>query len=91
MQRFMIYDLVLELLKIPSQSVELLKSIGISQQDKVDAHHKDEKIKLNYLNCYMTNEDHEPFLLTLMVNDHFLHNCMLDSGAWTNVMTKKVM
>jgi hypothetical protein len=32
-----------------------------------------------------------PFLISLMVNDLWLHNCMLDSGAPTNVMTLQVM
>jgi len=39
----------------------------------------------------MTNEDHQPFFLTLDINDRLLHNCMLDFGASTNVMTKEVM
>jgi len=39
----------------------------------------------------MTNEDHQPFFLTLDINDRLLHNCMLDFGASTNVMTNKVM
>lgn len=50
-----------------------------------------EEIKIKDLNCYMTKEDNQPFFLTLEVNDCLLHNCMLDSGASTNVMTKKVM
>ena len=29
--------------------------------------------------------------LSLLMNDYLLHNCMLDSGASSNVMTKKVM
>jgi len=61
------------------------------QQSNGDNSPKDEEIKLKYLNCYMTNEDHQPFFLTLDINDCFLHNCMLDSGASTNVMTKKVI
>ena len=28
---------------------------------------------------------------SLLMNDYLLHNCMLDSGASSNVMTKKVM
>lgn len=39
----------------------------------------------------MGNEDHLPFYVSLIVNDRLLHNCMLDSGASSNVMTKKVM
>jgi hypothetical protein len=37
------------------------------------------------------NEKNLPFYLSLLVNDKVLHNCMLDSGAISNVMTKKVM
>jgi hypothetical protein len=37
------------------------------------------------------NEKNQPFFLSLLVNNHILHNCMLDSGASSNVMTKKVM
>jgi hypothetical protein len=33
----------------------------------------------------------QPFFISLMVNDLLLHNCMLDSGASSNVMTRKVM
>jgi ribonuclease HI len=32
-----------------------------------------------------------PFYLSLFVNDKVLHNCMIDSGASSNVITKKVM
>jgi hypothetical protein len=32
-----------------------------------------------------------PFYLSLLVNDKVLHNCMLDSRASSNVITKKVM
>jgi hypothetical protein len=37
------------------------------------------------------NEEHAPFFISLVVNDLLLHNCMLDSGASTNVMSLKVM
>jgi hypothetical protein len=37
------------------------------------------------------NEKKKPFFISLLVNDFILHNCMLDSGATSNVMTKKVM
>jgi ribonuclease HI len=37
------------------------------------------------------NEKNFPFYLSLLVNDKVLHNCMLDSGASSNVITKKVM
>ena len=43
------------------------------------------------MNCYVGNKDHLPFYVSLIVNDRLLHDCMLDSGASSNVMTKKVM
>ena len=36
-------------------------------------------------------EDHPPFYVSLLVDDLLLHNCMLDSGASSNVITRKVM
>jgi hypothetical protein len=38
-----------------------------------------------------SKEEHAPFFISLVVNDLLLHNCMLDSGASTNVMSLKVM
>ena len=36
-------------------------------------------------------EDHPPFYVFPLVDKILLHNCMLDSGASSNVMTRKVM
>ena len=36
-------------------------------------------------------EDHPPFYVSLMMGDLLLHNCMLDSGSSSSIMTKKVM
>ena len=36
-------------------------------------------------------EDHPPFYVSLLVDKLLLHNCMLDLGASSNVMTRKVM
>ena len=36
-------------------------------------------------------EEHPPFYVSLLVDKLLLHNCMLDSGASSNVMTRKVM
>ena len=38
-----------------------------------------------------TKEDHPPFVVSMMVNELCLHNCMYDSGASSNVITQKVM
>ena len=37
------------------------------------------------------NEENAPFFITLMMNGHLLHNCMLDSRSSSSVMTKRVM
>jgi hypothetical protein len=37
------------------------------------------------------NPKNQPFFISLIVEDLFLHNCMLDSRASTNVMSLKVM
>ena len=36
-------------------------------------------------------EDHPPFYVSLLVDNLLLHNCMLDSGTSSNVMTREVM
>ena len=36
-------------------------------------------------------EDHPPFYVSLLVDKLLLHNCMLDSGASSNVMIRKLM
>lgn len=83
---------VTELLKIPSQRAKLLSAIEVTQrEEKPNNEPKDEEIVLKSMNCYVGNEDHLPFYVSLIVNDRLLHNCMLDSGASSNVMTKKVM
>jgi len=37
------------------------------------------------------NGSHSPLFISLVVNDLLLHNCMLHSGAFANVMSLKVM
>ena len=39
----------------------------------------------------LTKEDNPPFFVSMLVNGLYLHNCMYDSGASSNVITKKVM
>ena len=36
-------------------------------------------------------EDHPPLYISLLMNDLLLHNCMLDSGSSTNIMTMRVI
>ena len=83
---------VTELLKVPSQRANLLSAIEVTQrEEKPNDEPQDEEIVLKSMNCYVGNEGHLPFYVSLIVNDHLLHNCMLDSGASSNVMTKRVM
>jgi hypothetical protein len=43
------------------------------------------------MDYHRNNGGHAPFFITLVVNNLLLHNCMLDYGASTNVMSLKVM
>jgi hypothetical protein len=84
---------VSEIMKIPSQREKLLRAIENPSQNNVDipptvAYH-DAPVILQ--NMDRGNEKNRPFYLSLLMNDFILHNCMLDSGASSNVMTKKVM
>jgi hypothetical protein len=84
---------VSEIMKIPSQREKLLKAINeppksVIQKQPVVAY-QDAPVILQ--NWDRTNEKNLPFYLSLLVNDKVLHNCMLDSGAISNVMTKKGM
>jgi ribonuclease HI len=84
---------VSEIMKIPSQREKLLKAMNepaksiIQKQPAVT--YQDAPVILQ--NWDRTNEKNLPFYLSLLVSDKVLHNCMLDSGASSNVMTKKVM
>jgi hypothetical protein len=84
---------VSELMKILSQRERLLKAIEDPPQSFVDKQptmdYQDALIILQ--NWDRGNENNLLFYLSLLVNDKVLHNCMLDSGASSNVMTKKVM
>jgi hypothetical protein len=82
-----------EIIKIPSQREKLLKAMEEPSQSSVDrppaVAYQDAPVILQ--NWDRGNEKNQPFFLSLLVNNHLLHNCMLDSGASSNVMTKKVM
>jgi hypothetical protein len=85
--------LVSEIMKIPSQREKLLKAIEVPPKNIVDRQpivaYQDAPVILQ--NWDRGNEKNQPFYLSLLVNSKVLHNCMLDSGASSNVMTKKVM
>jgi hypothetical protein len=77
----------LELLKIPAQKENLEKFLGFEEVTEVA---KDDPIVLQTMNQgRMVVNVLFPSLL--LVNDMLLHNCMIDSGASTNVMPLKVM
>jgi hypothetical protein len=84
---------VSEIMKIPSQREKLLKAIDCPSQKSIDIPptrtYQDAPVILQ--NMDRGNQKNRPFFLSLLVNDFILHNCMLDSGATSNVMTKKVM
>jgi hypothetical protein len=84
---------VSEIMKIPSQREKLLRAIESPSQKKVDippaTTYQDAPIILQ--NMDRGKENNRTLFLSLLVNDSILHNCMLDSGATSNVMTKKVM
>jgi ribonuclease HI len=84
---------VSEIMKIPSQREKLLKAMheppkNVIQKQPTIAY-QDAPVILQNLD--RANQKNLPFYLSLLVNDKVLHNCMLDSGASSNVMTKKVM
>jgi hypothetical protein len=84
---------VSKIMKIPSQREKLLRAIDCPSQKSVDIPptrtYQDAPVILQ--NMDRGNEKNRPFFLSLLVNDFILHNCMLDSGATSNVMTKRVM
>jgi len=75
--------LLKEIAKLPKQQQQLKNSPGIQEEELLE--------KLQNIHIPDQNLGHEPFLLTLAINDLFLHNCMLDLGASTNIMPLTVM
>jgi hypothetical protein len=63
-----------EITKIPSMrnKVEIFL--------RVQGEPKDPPILLQANHLRQTNEEYPPFFISLVVNDMYLHNCMLDSG-----------
>jgi hypothetical protein len=76
---------MVEMCKIPSVRKEVLKTLKI--QDEVG----DPLVILNTMYHGNQREDNPPFYLSLGINGLHLNNCMLDSGASTNMMPLKVM
>ena len=94
-------------LKIPGQKEKLFKAIEDSQNKTHDvvkedplpsnnAIFEDEPIKPKDIHVVLNSvdpkrEDHPPFYVSLLFDNLLLHNCMLDSCASSNVITRKVM
>jgi hypothetical protein len=72
------------MLEIPS----LEETRGFSNDQEM---FEDPSILLQANHFEQTKEEHAPFFISLAINDLWLHNCMLDSGASINMMTLKVM
>jgi hypothetical protein len=88
-----------ELIKIPSQKDILLKAIEGPKErilgkykekpfEKSKEYNEDVLVILHSMDW--TKEDHPPFFVSLMIND-LMHNCVYDSGASSNIITKNVM
>ena len=94
-------------LKIPGQKEKLLKALEdskseahkIIEEDPLpnnNAIFESELIEPIDMPIFLNSvdprrEDHPPFYVSLLVDKLLIHNCMLDSDASSNVMTRKVM
>ena len=76
--------------KVANKTKETTVNIPVeSPTKKQNIFNKDSPIFLHSRDP--NKEDHPPFYISLIANDKLLHNCMLDSGASSNIVTKKVM
>ena len=93
---------IAKLVKIPAQKDKLLKAIEEHSPNSFVSRNSKKSREKQIVEAYQDalvilqnidrgNEENAPFFITLIMNDHLLHNCMLDSGASSSVMTKKVM
>jgi hypothetical protein len=87
---------VSDLLKIPSQKEKLLQALNLpsnkvvpKDQEKVKEHHEDPPVV--FTSRDRTKEENPHFFVSLEINDQWLHNCMYDSGASSNIITKGIM
>jgi hypothetical protein len=76
---------VTEMCKIPSVRREVLKLLQVPTEKEYPP------IILNTMYLDRKKDNNPPFYLSLGMNGLRLNNCMLDSGASTNVMSLKVM
>jgi hypothetical protein len=85
---------IVELAKIPSMKHQIKEVLGLeptSQATHFVDESEDAPIILQTMHKRSNNMKNQPFFISLIVEDLFLHNCMLDSRASTNVMSLKVM
>ena len=91
-----------EIVKIPEQREKLLKVLNAPSLKKVIFKKSLEEpppTQNNVLEYPIVvlhtmdsrKEDHPPFYVSLMMGYLLLHNCMLDLGSSSNIMTRKVM
>ena len=76
---------VVEMCKIPSLREMFLKALKIQYEVR------DPLVILNTMYYGNRGEENPPFYLSLDINGLHLNNCMLESGAKTNVMSLNVM
>lgn len=57
-----------EIVKLPEPQQQLKTSLGIQDEEILE--------ELQNIHILDRNPGHKPFLLTLAINDLFLHNCM---------------
>ena len=91
---------VAELVKIPSQKEKLIKAIEGPKEESTQKskeiifkvpRESNEDLLVVLHNKDWTKEDNPPFFVSMLVNSFYLYNYMYDSGASSNVITKKVM
>jgi hypothetical protein len=76
-------------MKIPSLKMKVGRDSGFVKVNNDPS--QDQPIVLQTTNRGGFNGNHDPFFISLGVNELILHNCMLDTGASTNVMPLGVM
>lgn len=76
---------ILELVKLKPQRDQVRKILNLDKE-------MEDPLAILQNICHdQMNGGHAPILLSLVVNDLILHNCVLDYGALANVMPLKVM
>eukprot|EP01018_Ginkgo_biloba_P007611 Gb_17039 [translate_table: standard] len=83
-----------KLVKIPTYHKEITKMLDSSASlVQIDTLNVQDESPLVVFGPHIEerNETVAPFYITLTVQDHLLHNCMLDSGASHNLMPKVIM